>query len=323
MNPNNNLKAIAIGSLACIFFSATYTVNSFISAGGGHWAWTVGLRTTFLVLLLLPLLVFQRRLRPLLQALRQHPLVWLGWGGLSFGIVYIFLTSAAFFGPGWLVAGVFQFTIVAGILLSPLIYKDARSRIPVRALLLSVLILSGIALMQWSQRNGIYTQQDLWLCVILVLIGASLWPLANRKVLLHTEEKTHGLNAMQRVAGMAIGSLPVQFCLMLYGYQEAGLPGGAQTLGILVIALSSGVIGGILFFVAMNMVRHNAAALAAVEATQSIEIIATLVGEIILLGIVWPGSLATSGMLVVMGGLVLYSIPAREKAFRLPKVKWR
>ncbi|PTX20278.1 putative multidrug resistance efflux transporter [Pontibacter mucosus] len=323
MNQNNNLKAIAIGSLACVFFSSTYTVNSYISAEGGHWAWTVGLRTSFLAILLLPLLMVQGRLKPLVYVMRQNLWVWVGWGGLAFGIVYIFLTSAAFFGPGWLVAGVFQFTIVAGILLSPLIYNDARGRIPVRALLLSVLILAGIALMQWSQRNGSYTQQDLWICVVLVLIGAALWPLANRKVLLHTEEESQKLNAMQRVAGMAIGSLPVQLCLMLYGYSEAGLPGASQITGTLVIALSSGVIGGVLFFVAMNMVRHNSAALAAVEATQSIEIIATLVGEIILLGIAWPGPLANMGMLLVMGGLMLYSIPARQKAFRLRKVRLR
>ncbi|WP_276495852.1 multidrug resistance efflux transporter family protein [Pontibacter litorisediminis] len=323
MNQNNHLKAIAIGSLACVFFSATYTVNSVISADGGHWAWTVGLRTTFLALLLLPLLVVQGRLLPLIKVMRQSLWVWMGWGGLAFGIVYIFLTSAAFFGPGWLIAGVFQFTIVAGILLSPLIYKDARGRIPVRALLLSILILAGIALMQWSQRNGSYTPQDLWACVLLVLISATLWPLANRKLLLYTEEKTQGLNAMQRVAGMAIGSLPVQLCLMLYGYSEAGLPDGSQVWGTLIIALSSGVIGGILFFVAMNIVRHNSAALAAVEATQSIEIVATLAGEIVLLGIGWPGPLANVGMLLVMGGLVLYSMPARQKALRLPKVRLR
>ena len=314
MQMNSNLKAIALGSVACVFFSSTYILNSFLSAKGGHWAWTAGLRSFFLVLLLMTVLAATRQLRHLLCVMRQNLRVWLLWGGLAFGLSYLFLTSAASFGPGWLVAGVFQFTIVAGILLSPFLYKDHRARIPIRALLLSMLILVGIACMQWSQKNGSHFDHQLWWCISLVMLAAFTWPLANRKLLLHVEENSHQLSAIQRVAGTAIGSIPVQVVMMLYGYSQAGLPGQDQLLTVLLISLSSGVVGCILFFKAMHLARFDAASLAAVEATQSVEILVTVIGESLLLGIAWPNWLGNLGILLIIGGLVLYSIPSRQKA---------
>ncbi|RDV13254.1 hypothetical protein DXT99_20465 [Pontibacter diazotrophicus] len=289
MQNNGNLKAIALGSIACVFFSSTYILNSFLSLKGGHWAWTAGMRSFFLMLLLVMLLAAKGQLRQLLWVMRQNRQVWLLWGGVAFGVSYLFLTFAASFGPGWLIAGVFQFTIVAGILLSPFLYKDHRAKIPFKALLLSLLIMVGIAFMQWSQKNGSYTPHQLWWCVGLVLLAAFTWPLANRKLLLYVEESGHPLSAIQRVAGTAaIGSLPFQLVLMAYGYYQAGLPNQEQLL-------------------------------AAVEATQSIEILVTVIGEVLLLGIPWPNWIGNMGMLLVVFGLVLYSIPSRQKVLQIPK----
>ena len=61
--------------------------------------------------------------------------------------------------------------------------------------------------MQWSQKDGAYTGEQLLWCVVLVLSAAFLWPLANRKLMLHVEEKGLQLNAIQRVAGTAIGNI--------------------------------------------------------------------------------------------------------------------
>ncbi|WP_187264742.1 multidrug resistance efflux transporter family protein [Pontibacter beigongshangensis] len=317
MQASQHSKAIATGALAGVFFSSTYILNSFLASTGGHWAWTTGLRTTLLVLLLGLLLQMQGQLKQLLQVMGTTIWVWIGWGSVAFGLTYFFLTYGAMFGPGWLVAGVFQFTIVAGILIAPFIYKDGRARIPVRALLLSVLILMGIVLMQWSQREGSYTTGQLLTCVGLVLTAAFLWPLANRKLMLHLEVTQQKLSAMQRVAGTAIGSLPFNLLLMGYGYSEAGWPSEQQVLAVSVIAVSSGVLGCIFFFKAMHMVRTDGAAMAAVEATQSLEILVTVIGEVLLLGIAWPGWSGNFGMMLIMGGLLLYSVPARRKVLAL------
>ena len=271
------------------------------------------MRTSFLVVILLAVLAVQSKLRPLLQAMRRSLGVWLLWGGVAFGLSYLFLTFGASFGPGWLVAGVFQFTIVAGILISPLVYKDSRARIPFKALLLSGLILMGIVAMQWSQKEGTFTYEQLLWCVVLVLLAAFSWPLANRKLLLHLEEEGVQLSAIQRVAGTALGSLPVQLLLMGYGYAEAGLPGVEQLQAVSIITFSSGIAGCILFFKAMHLARHNGESLAAVEATQSIEVLVTMIGEVLLLGIAWPNWLGNVGMMLIIGGLILYSIPGRKK----------
>jgi hypothetical protein len=167
--------------------------------------------------------------------------------------------------------------------------------------------------MQWSQRNGTYTDAQLISCIVLVLLAAIIWPLANRKLMLFIEDHDYQITAMQRVAGTAIGGLPALLLLMGHGYTEAGLPGEEQLLAIVVIAICSGVIGCVLFFKATDMVRSDSAALAAVEATQSVEILSTVVGEVLLLGIAWPNLYGNIGMLLIMGGLILYSIPARRK----------
>ena len=67
----------------------------------------------------------------------------------------------------------------------------------------------------------------------------------------------------------------------------------------------------------MHLARTDASALAAVEATQSVEILVTVTGEVLLLGIAWPNWLGNLGMLVIMGGLVLYSVPARQKVLQV------
>ncbi|MER2998804.1 DMT family transporter [Pontibacter populi] len=313
MEANQKLKAIGIGLVASVFFCSTYVMNSFISAADGHWAWTVALRTLIMLLILLVILQYKNQLTPLLHILKKQPKVWIFWGSIWFGLVYVLLTAAASFGPGWLIAGVFQFTIVAGILLSPFLYKDGRAKIPVRALLLSILILVGIALMQWSQKEGNYSDAQVLNCVAFVILAAIIWPLANRKLLLIVEEHNYKLNAMQRVAGTAIGSLPVLILLMIFGHGEAGLPDEDHLIGVFLIAIFSGVIGTILFFQATHMARTDSAALAAVEATQSVEILATVIGEVLLLGIAWPNLVGNVGMLLIMGGLILYSIPAKRK----------
>ncbi|MHA6248193.1 multidrug resistance efflux transporter family protein [Pontibacter sp. CAU 1760] len=318
MQPNSHTKAILLGTVACAFFSSTYILNSFLAAKGGHWAWTAGLRTFFLVILLSLLLAAKGQLGHLLRVMRQHIWVWLFWGSVAFGLNFYLLTYAASFGPGWLVAGVFQFTIVAGILLSPFLYKDHRAKIPLKALLLSILIIVGIACMQWSQKDGAYTLQQLWTCIGLVLLVAFTWPLANRKLLLHVEESRLHLSAIQRVAGTAIGCIPAQLLLMGYGYAQAGLPGQEQLLAVCIISLSSGVVGSILFFKAMHLARLDASSLAAVEATQAVEILFTVIGEALLLGIAWPNGLGNIGMLIIISGLVLYSLASRQKVLHTP-----
>lgn len=73
------------------------------------------------------------------------------------------------------------------------------------------------------------------------------------------------------------------------------------------MGISSGIIATILFFIATDRVRDNQGKLAAVEATQSAEIIFVIIGEMILLGIPLPAPLALIGLLVIIFGMLLHS----------------
>ena len=124
------LGAIAIALLSALFFTATYVLNRAAAVEGGHWAWTASLRYLFTLPLLLVLMPWLGGTAPVLRAVRAHPGAWLAWGGIGFVLFYGCLSYAAASGPAWLVAGTFQLTVIAGMLCAPLLYRDARARIP-------------------------------------------------------------------------------------------------------------------------------------------------------------------------------------------------
>ena len=51
---------------------------------------------------------------------------WLLWSPVGFGLFYAPMAFAVSAGPGWLLAGTWQITILAGILLAPLLYDAKR-----------------------------------------------------------------------------------------------------------------------------------------------------------------------------------------------------
>ena len=63
------------------------------------------------------------------------------------------------------------------------------------------------------------------------------------------------LDTFQRTLGMALSSIPVALLLALFGYQQTGLPTAPQFLQILLLAIFSGVIATILFFVATDLAK--------------------------------------------------------------------
>src|SRR5205085_10523640 len=129
-------------------------LNRAIATTGGHWAWSASLRYLLTLPMLALVLAAQRGHAPVWRALRAHPLAWLAWSGIGFGLFCVCLTWAAAYAPAWLVAGTFQLTVIAGMLLAPLIYDDARARLPRGALALGVLIVGGVAAMPLGHFNG-------------------------------------------------------------------------------------------------------------------------------------------------------------------------
>jgi drug/metabolite transporter (DMT)-like permease len=240
------------------------------------------------------------------KAIRAAPGAWLLWSGVGFVLFYVLLSYAAASGPSWLVAASFQTTVVAGMLCAPLLYDDARARIPRAALGVGVLIIAGVLLMQFGHARGTLDAKG-WIALLCVVASAFAYPLGNRGLLLHLERRGVELNATQRVFGLTLASQPAWLALAAWAWLQAGPPSSSQLMLALGVAVSAGVIATILFFQATGMVRDNATALGAAEAMQAAEVIfATLLG-VAFLGEAWPRGQALAGAALVIAGIVLFA----------------
>ncbi|ALN88487.1 multidrug resistance efflux transporter family protein [Lysobacter capsici] len=307
------LWAVLIALAAALFFTCTYVLNRAAANDGGHWAWTAALRyllTLPMLLLVMPLL---GGVRPVWRAIRAHPGPWLLWSGIGFVLFYVCLSYAASSGPSWLIAATFQLTVIAGMLCAPLLYRDARAKVPWPALLIGAVIVAGVLLLQFGHGGGTLDRAG-WIALICVAVSAVAYPLGNRGLLLHLEQAGIELNATQRVFGMTLASQPLWWALAVYAGVEAGAPPMGQVGLAAGVALSAGVIATVLFFQATGMVRNDPTALAAAEAMQAAEILfATVIGAL-WLGEAWPQGRALVGACVVMLGIVAFSVVAARAA---------
>ena len=300
------LLAIALSLLSALFFTATYVFNRAAAVEGGHWAWTAALRYLFMLPLLLPLMAWQGGVAPVARAIRAAPGAWLLWSGIGFVLFYMLLSYAAASGPSWLIAASFQTTVVAGMLCAPLLYDDARARIPRAALGVGVLIIAGVLLMQFGHARGALDTKG-WIALLCVVASAFAYPLGNRGLLLHLERRGIELNATQRVFGLTLASQPAWLALAAWAWLQAGPPSASQLWLALGVAVSAGVIATILFFQATGMVRDNATALGAAEAMQAAEVLFAMLLGVAFLGEAWPRGQALVGAALVVAGIVLFA----------------
>jgi drug/metabolite transporter (DMT)-like permease len=307
------LAAVAISLIAALFFTSTYVLNRAIATGGGHWAWSAALRYFFTLPLLLPLMRWQGGTAPVHAAIRAQPLAWLRCSVIGFVLFCACLTFAADSAPAWLIAGSFQITVIAGMLLAPLLYRDARRRIPRRALALGSLVFGGVLLMQFGHFDGALDRAA-WIALAAVVVAAFAYPLGNRMLLLHLERSGESLNATQRVYGMTLVSQPVWWLVAGWAWWQAGWPGGEQMLLAAGVALGSGVIATVLFFQATGLVRNHPTALGATEAMQGAEILFATALGVLLLGEHWPQGSAAWGAAMVFIGIVAFGLLAGRQS---------
>ncbi|QDH71495.1 multidrug resistance efflux transporter family protein [Marilutibacter alkalisoli] len=316
------LLAVAIALASALFFTSTYVLNRAAAVDGGHWAWTATLRYLITLPLLWPLMRWQGGAAPVWRAIRAHPGPWLAWSGIGFVLFYTGLTYAAASGPSWLIAGTFQLTVIAGMLCAPFLYKDQRARIPLPALAVGLVVVAGVLLMQFGHGGGALGR-DGWIALACVAVAAFAYPLGNRGLLLHLERSGEPLNATQRVFGMTLASQPLWLAIAVYAWSVAGPPSIAQVWLAAGVAVGAGIIATVLFFQATGMVRNEPTALAAAEAMQAAEILfATLFG-VLWLGEAWPQGRALGGALLVIAGIVAFSLVAARAAAGNPRATRR
>jgi len=306
------LKAVAIALLSALFFTLTYVLNRAVVSGGGHWQWAVILRYLITLPLLAVVLPLLGGLGDLPHELRTHGRRWLAWSTVGFVLFGVPLTWAASSGPSWLVAGSFQTTVLAGPLLAPFIYRDARARWHGAALSIGVLIVAGVMLLQFGHSHG-SLDASAWVAVGAVVFAAFAYPLGNRMILLHLERTGTKLGAVQRVFGMTLASWPAWWVLAAIAWYTVGPPSLREALLAGGVALSSGVIATVLFFHATEMVGRQPTALAGVEAMQAAELLFATVIGVIFLDEAVPGPTAAVGAVAIIVGIALFAwVSGRE-----------
>ena len=206
----------------------------------------------------------------MLAALRAEPGRWLLWSTIGFGLFYAPLAFAVSAGPGWLLAGTWQLTILAGILLAPLLYDDERAVIPRRAVAGALVVLAGVALMQAEHARGVGADV-LLVGVLPVIVAAFAYPGgqpqddgARRRAARHVAADPRDGHRVAAVLARALGGRR--------GRTRARRA-AAQLGQSLVVAVIGGLVATALFFAATARVRRDPTRLAAVEATQSGEVV--------------------------------------------------
>ncbi|ARK31564.1 DMT family transporter [Halalkalibacter krulwichiae] len=306
------MKEIGLGIIASIFFAVTFILNRSMELSGGSWLWSSSLRFLFMVPFLVLIVFYRNNIKQLFYEMKKQPFQWLLWSFVGFVLFYAPITFAAAYGPGWLVAGTWQLTIVAGTLLGPLFWQTiqtkngqtkVRSRIPLKALAISSIILIGVVLIQVERASNLPLQTIL-IGVIPVAIAAFAYPLGNRKMM---EVCGGRLDTFQRVLGMTLATIPFWLVIAAFGFVSVGAPSSDQVLQSFIVAVSSGIIATTLFFIATDRVRGDQGKLAAVEATQSTQVLFVLIGEILLLSAPFPNGLAITGLFIIVCGMLLHS----------------
>lgn len=302
------MREILLGILASLFFAVTFILNRSMEISGGSWIWSSSLRYFFMLPFLFIIVYYRKGLFETYKEIKSAPAAWFLWSFVGFVLFYAPLTFAAAYGPGWLISGMWQFTIVAGVLLAPLFLikmenRIIKQKIPVVSLFISLLILVGIILIQIPNTDTVSLQM-IFLGILPVLIAALAYPLGNRKMMEHLNGR---LDTFQRVLGMTVASMPAWILMGIYAIFTVDLPSSGQVFQSFIVAVSSGVIATILFFMATDRVRNHQGKLAAVEATQSTEIIFVIIGEMFLLHVPLPAPIALIGLGIIILGMFLHS----------------
>ncbi|SEI11832.1 Putative multidrug resistance efflux transporter [Halobacillus karajensis] len=310
------MKEIFLGITASMFFAVTFVLNRSMEVSGGSWMWSSSLRFIFMVPFLLFIVLIRHNIKQVLLEIRTHPFQWLGWSFVGFVLFYAPLTYAAAYGPGWLVAGTWQVTILGGILVAPLFYTTVqtengltthRHKIQKKALLMSTIILIGVMLIQFQKVSDL-TFSEALAGILPVLVASFAYPLGNRKMMVLCGGR---LDTFQRVLGMTIASLPFWLILCLFALFKVGAPSQEQLIQSFIVAVCSGVIATTLFFIATDRVRLHQGKLAAVEATQSTQVLFVVGGESLLLASPLPGNVAMAGIGIIIIGIIMHSFSVR------------
>lgn len=300
-------KALPLGIIGSFFFAFTFVLNRSMNLSGGYWMWSAVLRYLFTLPIMFFILLWKKQTAEVFDEIRKNPQSWFLWSTIGFGLFYAPLSFASVYAESWFTASIWQITIVAGVLLTPIFGK----KIPLKNLLFSCVILIGIFVIQ-IPKMGNGTSKNLVWAFIMILIASFSYPLGNRKMM---EICSNRLSTIQRVFGMTLCSMPFWGICGIFSTIKSGLPAFGQLFQSLCVALFSGVIATVLFFKATDLVKENQKQLAVIEATQSGEVIFTLILGIFFLNDEIPSLVSFIGIVLIVVGMFLNSMASKNNIF--------
>ena len=239
----------------------------------------------------------------------KHWRFWILAGGVGFGVFYALICFSAVYAPGWIVATTWQTTILA----TPIVLVFFGRKVPTRGLILIGLIFTGIVLVN-IEHAGSTSPAVMLSSALPVLVAAFAYPLGNQLVWEARQGQNSHLprldqpileNSFARVLLLTLGSLP--FWIGLLVVTAPPPPSSGQLISTALVALFSGVIATTLFLYARHLCLQPYE-IAAVDATQSMEVVFSLVGEMVFLHGVLPGWLGLTGVGLTIVGLVAYMV---------------
>ncbi len=302
------LKLILIGLCAGLFFSSTFVLNRVMSVEGGHWVWSGALRFFYMILFLMvyQFLTQGPRFAKIVRLFLSHWKFWVTAGGIGFGCFYSLICFSADYAPGWVVATTWQLTIIASLIVLVFFGRS----FPKKVWLFSGCIFAGVVVVNLTYMKA-GNIDELLLGGIPVLIAAFCYPIGNQLVweasngnrLLPDIRSELLKNPFNKVLLMSLGSVP--FWLLLIFITSPPSPSSGQFLNTALVALFSGVFATTLFLYARNR-STKASELAAVDATQSSEVVFAMIGEVIVLHAPLPSGVAIIGVLMVFVGLTCF-----------------
>ena len=307
------IRLILLGLLSAAFFSATFILNRSMSLSGGHWIWSSSLRFFYMFFLLISLILVNRGvnyLRDVITIFIRNAKFWLVAGSIGFGIFYSLLCYAADHAPGWVIAGTWQFTVIA----TPIVLLLFKEKVPRYGVFFSFLIFMGILLIQFYNKGSELSAGYIIYGVIPVVIAAFAYPVGNQ-LLNFAKHGNHSLishidspvlkDSPTCVLLMTMGSIP--FWVLLLVIVAPPPPLKNQLINTGIVAISSGIIATSIFYKARNASK-SPYIISAVDATQSGEVIFSLAGEILLLNGALPNLTGGIGIIIILVGIIGYSM---------------
>jgi len=304
------IKLISLGILSGAFFSTTFILNEVMSLEGGHWVWSASLRYVFMVFFLVIIILFSGGVKQLQNVLKLFYLHWQFWiiaGSVGFGGFYALICFSADFSPGWVVAATWQFTVVASLFVFMLFGRS----FPKRIWFFSLLIFAGVVLVNLSH----FEKLDLKAVLsgsLPVLVAAFCYPFGNQLVWEAKNGNTKKVpsikspllnNVFNKVLLMTLGFFPLWVALVLIIHPSP--PSSSQILNTSLVALFSGIFATSIFLFARNL-ASNSSELAAIDSTQSSEVIFALAGGVIFLKSEAPNISSTMGLVLILVGLAFF-----------------